>query len=107
AAPRQPLDAEPLPADDEDVHAAVLEALEHLRHARPRPRLAHAGLVRVDDAELAVELQALADQLLVALLEDVERRHLGRQEDDPEREEADLIHPPQGTLAGLRLEAWR
>jgi hypothetical protein len=40
--------------------------------------------------KLSVGLQALADQLLVARLEDVQRHALGGEQDDPEREEADL-----------------
>ena len=46
------------------------------------------------EPELAARLQALADQLAVARLEDVERDPLGRQEHDAEWEEADLVDAP-------------
>jgi hypothetical protein len=64
---------------------------------RERADLAHALLVGVDEPELLVGIEALADQLLVARLEDVERDALGREQDDAEREEADLRHRPKGT----------
>jgi hypothetical protein len=37
-------------------------------------------------------LDALADQLLVALLEDVQRQPLGRKKDETEREQSELVH---------------
>ena len=79
-------------AFDNDVEPAVVEALEHVGHARERSDLAHALLVGVDEPELDLFLEALADQLAVARLEDVERHALGREQDDAERKEADLVH---------------
>ena len=74
--------------------------------ARARPDLAHAVLVRVHQPELLVGLEALADQLAVARLEDVQRHPLGRKQDDAEREEADLRHRPKGTPPSVRMAAW-
>ena len=45
-------------------------------------------------AELALVLDALADQLAVARLEDVQRELFGRKQDDAEREEPELRHAP-------------
>jgi len=41
---------------------------------------------------LGIVLEAFADQLAISRLEDVQRHPLGRQQHDPEREEADLLH---------------
>ena len=100
---RQLHHAEPSTPSTANVQPAVVEALEHLGHARARADLAHAVLVRVHEPELALQLEALADQLLVPVLEDVERHELGRQQNDAEREEADLRPSPQGTQRRL---AW-
>ena len=47
---------------------------------QPRSHLAHAVVVLEEDAELAVLVQALADELSVARLEDVQRRLLAREQ---------------------------
>ena len=104
-APRQALDAEALAALDDDVHPAVVELVQHLVHARSRAELTHPVLVREDEPELALLGDALADQLPVARLEDVERNALGRQEDDAEREEAEL-HGVTGYGPVRTMAAW-
>ena len=81
---------EPDTSLDDDVHPAVVEALEDLCDASERPDLTDAVLVRVEHPELVVGFDALADQLLVARLEDVQRHAFGRKQHDAEREEADL-----------------
>ena len=88
----QLVDLEPLATLDEDVETPVLEPREHLGDPRSRPDVADAVAVRVDEPELGVLLEALLDELLVALLEDVERESLGRQEHDAERKQAELVH---------------
>src|SRR3954447_10531962 len=77
---------------DDDVEPAVVEALDHLGDRRERPDLAQAVLVGVDDAERDVVLNALADELAVARLEDMEWHLLRGQEHEAEREQAYLIH---------------
>ena len=84
--------AEALPAFDEDVQAAILEPREHVGHPRPRPDVTQPVVIGVDEPELAVRFEALADELLVALLEDVEGELLGRQKDDAEWKETELVH---------------
>ena len=50
-----------------------------------------------EDAELALLVEALADHLLVALLEDVERDQLAGQQHEPEREQRKAQDPlPMG-----------
>ncbi len=83
---------EPIPAFHDDVQPTVVEALQHFGHRRKRSHLAQAVVVGVHEPELALLLQALADQLLVPVLEDVERDLLGRKQDDSEREEPDFGH---------------
>ena len=58
-----------------------------------RANLAHAVVVGEHEPELVVVLQAFADQLLVAQLEDVEGDALRRHQHDPQREESELAHP--------------
>ena len=87
---------EALPPLDDDVQAAVVEALEHLGDRRPGADVAQPVVVGEDEPELALLVEALADQLAVARLEDVQRHQLGREQDDPEREEPDLAHPGVG-----------
>ena len=83
---------EPLAALDDDVEPAVVEAVEHLGDGRERADLAQAVVVGEDEPELTLLGEAFADQLLVAVLEDVQRDLLGREQHDPEREEAELAH---------------
>ena len=83
---------EPLATLDDDVEPAVVEALDDLGDRRERPDLAQAVVVGVDDAERHALLEALADQLAVARLEDVERHLLGGEQHEPERKQADLVH---------------
>ena len=61
---------------------------------RARADLADAVVVGEDEPELRSVLEALGDQLLVALLEDVERHLLGREEHERQREEAELASRP-------------
>ena len=83
-----PDDAEAAAALHEHVHGAVVQLLDELDHARRRPALAHGVVLDQYDAELAL-LQPLPDELLVALLEDVQRDDLSRQQHDAEREQAE------------------
>jgi len=78
---------------DCDVQPAVVEAVEHVDDRGARANLAHAVVVGEHEPELVVALQAFADQLLVAQLEDVEGDALRRHQHDPQREEAELAHP--------------
>ena len=80
--------------------ASVVERLDDRRDARARPDLVHRPVAgREHEPELAVRLEALADQLAVARLEDVERDPLGGDEDDGQREEAELGH-------SCRVQRW-
>ena len=83
---------EPIAALDHDVEAAVVEPFEHLDDCRRRAHLANAGIVGEDQAELALVVEALADELAVARLEDVQGDALSRQKNDSEREQPDLGH---------------
>ncbi len=77
---------------DDDVQPAVVEALEHLDNACARADLTETVVIREDEPELLVVGEALADQLLVARLEDVQGRLLPREEDEVQREQAELTH---------------
>ncbi len=92
AAVGQPKESEAVAALDDYVQAPVGETVENLGDRRARSDLAQAAIVRQNEPELAVARQALADQLLVARLEDVQRHALRRKEHELEREEADLRH---------------
>jgi hypothetical protein len=87
---------EALAALDDDVQPPVVEPLEYLGDRGTRTDLAQPVVVRVDEPELDVLLEALAHELAVARLEDVQRHLLRRQEDDSEREEPYLAHWPEG-----------
>ena len=63
--------------------------------AVPRADLAEPVVVLEDQPELALVGQALADQLLVAILEDVQRDALVREQHELEREKADFRHAPE------------
>ena len=91
--PRQLEEPEALAALDDDVHRSVVERLDDRSDARTRPDLVHRAVAGGEhEPELAVRLEALADQLAVARLEDVERDPLGGDEDDRQREKAELGH---------------
>ena len=85
-------ESEALPALDDDVQAPVRESLHNLDHPCPRAHLAHPVVVREHEPELLVSVQAFADQLPVARLEDVQGRLLAREEHEVQREETDLAH---------------
>ena len=101
-APHEP---ERAPAAREDVHAAVVGALEHLGHARRAAHLAQPTLGQPHDSELRLLFDAAPDHELVALLEDVQGHDLGRQEDQPQGEQrkalCELSHLPGGGEGGL------
>ena len=84
--------AEAVDALDNDVQPPVVEVLQHLHDGGARPDLPQTVLVGEDEAELVARLQALADQLAIPGLEDVERALLSRKEHQFEREETDLVH---------------
>src|SRR5919197_24086 len=74
-------DLERLLSGDDDVHAPILEALQHLGHPRSAPDPVRGSLgVPKDDPERLRVLQAVTDHPLVALLEDVQRQQLPRQD---------------------------
>ena len=77
---------------DEDVHPPVVEDVRDLFHLRERADVAATGVVLEHEAEGLSVGDALADQLLVARLEDVQRHALRRGEHEREREQADLRH---------------
>ena len=84
------VDPETLAPLDHDVESAVVVALKHLDDRSPGPDRPHAGVVGEHEPKLAVTLEAFADQLAVARLEDVERTLLARDEHEVERKEADF-----------------
>ena len=102
---------EALASLDDDVEPPVLEPVGDLDDGRECPDLADALVVGVDEPERRLLVHALGDQLAVARLEDVQRDLLGREQDEPERKEADLVHPssvkPPGRhpTGGLQDEA--
>ena len=69
----------------------------------PRSRSPRARRRREEDAELALVLEAEADHQLVALLEDVQRDDLAREQDEAEREQREALdrfaHRRQGSRA--------
>ena len=77
---------------DDDIEPPVREAVQHLGDGGARPYALRLALVAEKEAELLRLLEAFADQLAVSRLEDVERDPLRRQEDNPQREHADLVH---------------
>jgi hypothetical protein len=89
---------------DDDVEPTVGEALEHLDDACAGSDLPHAVLVGEDEAEFDVLVEALADELLVAGLEDVQGRLLAWEEDGVEGEQPELVHggdPDWGWVVGI------
>ena len=73
-------DPEAIAALDEDVHPPVVEDVRDLLHLGERADVAAAGVVLEHEAERLGVGDALADQLLVPRLEDVERHALRRRE---------------------------
>ena len=103
-------DPESVPALDEDVHAPVVEHVHDLPHLGQRADVAAAGVVLQQEAEGLCVGDALADELLVPGLEDVERHALGRREHERQREEADLRHGGRvvgGRRSGARVSPCR
>jgi histidinol-phosphate aminotransferase len=92
AAFRQLDEPEALAALHDDVQASVVELLYDLYDRSPCPDRPEALVVGQDEPELHAVFEALADQLLVALLEDVKRPLLPRKQHEVEREQADLVH---------------
>ena len=86
-----PDDLERPVAAHEDVHAAVLQALKHLRDRRRATHLAEPALGQPDDPEVALLLDAAPDHQLVALLEYVQGDHLGGQQYQPQREQREAV----------------
>ena len=87
-APEQP--ERPLPAH-EDVHPAVVHPVDQLRDASGAADLREPFVAQPDDAELGGLLEAQVDHPLVALLEDVQRRELGRQQHERQREDREAL----------------
>ena len=73
-------DPEAIAALDEDVHPPVVEHVRDLPDLGERADVATAGIVLQQEAERLGVGDALADQLLVARLEDVQWHALGRRE---------------------------
>ena len=84
--------AEALATLHDDVQAAVGKAFHDLDHGGAGTDRLDAVVVGIDEAELPILLQAFADQLEVARLEDVQRNTLRRKQHHPERKEPDLLH---------------
>jgi gamma-glutamyltranspeptidase/glutathione hydrolase len=102
AAGRQLEQPEPFASLDDDVQAAVLEPVDDRGHVRARADLVHGAVARREhEPELAVGLDALADQLAVARLEDVQRDPLRRHEHERQGEESELRHAHQRTRGGV------
>ena len=75
------------------VQASVREHLQHLDDGGARADVVDvAALLDEHDPELLAALEALADELSIARLEDVQRHPLGRHQHELEREEADSGH---------------
>ena len=72
---------------DDDVHSAVLSALEQLRDDRRAANFPEAVIGKPDDTELGLIVEAIVDHPPVALLEDVQWQQLMREKDDAERKE--------------------
>ena len=94
---------EAIAALDDDVEAAVREPVGHLDHGRECPDATEPVVVREHEPERLVGVEALRDQLAIARLEDVERHLLGREQDEAEREEPDLLH---GAKPTPRASSW-
>ena len=78
-------------AGDDDVHPAVLEALQHLGDPRrAADPVGGAVVVAEHDSERLGGLEAVADHALVAVLEDVKRQELARQDHHRELEDRQL-----------------
>ena len=90
----------------EDVHAPVLVALEHLGDLARAADLAQAILRGPDDPELRSGVEALGHHRAIARLEDVQWHGLGRERDDPQREERKvLLDHDAPSLRGRRTAA--
>src|SRR4029078_8525919 len=76
---------------------AVVEALDDLGDRGARADRAQPVVVRVHDPPRIAAVDRFGDELAIAWLEDVQRHLLGGQEDDAEREEADLVHRRERT----------
>ena len=77
------------------------------RHARGAADLLELVVGEPEDPELALLVEALADHLLVALLEDVQRHELAGEQHEAEREQGEALdlqaHAPR--LASGRVTA--
>ena len=78
-------------AADDDVHAAVVEALQHLLDPRGAADRAGAVVVAQDDPERLVLVQRAPDHPLVAVLEDVQRDLLAGQQHQRQLEDRELL----------------
>ena len=86
---------------DDDVHPPVVEgagATSTTAARVPTSRRPCSSSSRTPNSRAVGD--ALADQLLVARLEDVQRHALGRQQDEPQREQTDLRHAARTPVAG-------
>ena len=63
-------------AKRDDVGAAIREALRDVRDLGGAANVAHAILVGEDDHERLVVVDAAGDELLIALLKDMQRQRL-------------------------------
>jgi hypothetical protein len=96
AALGEPEEQEAVVGLDDDVETAVGKAVDHLDHRTAHADVAHALVVLEHEPELVPVIEALADQLAVARLEDVQRCLLARHEHEVEGEKPDLVHRPKG-----------
>ena len=75
--------------DGQDVEPAVGIHLEHLLHGDGAAGIHDAVFLRQHDAEFGFVADGVADHLLVAVLENVQRQARAREDDDVQREQRD------------------
>ena len=91
---------------DEHIHPPVVEDVDHLDHPGQRPDLGEPVAGLENQPELAAAVEALGDQLLVAVLEDMKRNTLAREQDELERKETDFGHATAEDYAATVIIAW-
>jgi len=84
---------------DEYVHPPIRHSSEHLGNPCACADVANSLVVGEDEPELVTRVEALADELLVSLLEDVQRDALCREQHERQRKQAELGHAPRLSVA--------
>ena len=83
--------AERAGATRQQVHAAIVGAVQHAFDPAGTADVAQPVVGEPDDPELLVSREALADHRLEPLFEDVERHELRRQHDQLQREQREAV----------------